>query len=117
METQFPGTTTTDTLFKNFPHEWLLLKGKLDFYLKASKHFKVGLYGEGVFSTQSFFHNYSSTILSAPAFQPTPESQTLFLEKFRAHQYVAVGLKLIGAASAVTGTADIKDILSIAPLP
>ena len=39
--------------------------------------------------------NYKSSILSAPAFNPTPESQTFFIDAFRSHNYLAGGLKLI----------------------
>ncbi len=92
-----PGSTTTDTIKKYAPvnRSWYMLKGKVDYYLKTNKHFKIGVLGEGVFSTQGFFQNYYSSILSAPAFTPTPESKTLFLEKFRAHKYIAGGMKLI----------------------
>ncbi len=43
-------------------------------------------------SNQPFFNNYTSSVLSAPAFEPIPESKTLFLPEFRAHNYAAVGL-------------------------
>ena len=34
-------------------------------------------------------------ILSAPAFNPTPESQTFFIDDYRAHSYLASGVKFI----------------------
>jgi hypothetical protein len=36
-----------------------------------------------------------ASILSAPSFNPIPESQTLFIDDYRAHQYLAGGLKAI----------------------
>ena len=33
--------------------------------------------------------------MSAPSFNPIPESQTLFVDSYRAHQYLAGGLKAI----------------------
>jgi len=48
-----------------------------------------------VSSNQTFFSNYQSSILSAPAFNPTPESQTFFIDEYRAHNYIAGGIKLI----------------------
>lgn len=74
---------------------WLQLKFTFDNYIRTSKRFKIGTLLEAVYSTQSFFSNYQSTILSAPAFNPTPESQTFFIEAYRAHNYLAGGLKTI----------------------
>ena len=33
--------------------------------------------------------------MSAPAFNPTPESQTFFIDAYRAHNYLAGGIKAI----------------------
>ncbi|MBA3899780.1 MAG: patatin-like phospholipase family protein [Bacteroidetes bacterium] len=76
-------------------HDWVQVKATLDSYLNKKGRFKFGLYLEGNYSNQPFFHNYTSTILAAPAFTPTPETRTVFLEKFRAHNYGALGLKHI----------------------
>lgn len=96
-ESFYPGTTSIDKKkYINSPyHNWFMLKFVLDSYIRTIKRFKLGVYLEGVYSTQDFFRNYISSILSAPAFNPTPESQTLFLENYRAHQYMAGGLKLV----------------------
>ncbi|MEO6305845.1 MAG: patatin-like phospholipase family protein, partial [Bacteroidia bacterium] len=98
QESHIPGNTSIDTLeFRNVTQPaWLQLKLTVDKYIKTFKGVKVGIFGEGVYSTQSFFSNYQATILSAPAFNPTPESQTFFIEAYRAHNYLAGGLKLIG---------------------
>lgn len=98
-ETYVPGSTSTDTtdLKSEVSHTWFNLKLSLDKYIKPIKYFKVGVFAEGVYSTQNFFRNYNSTILSAPAFNPIPESQTLFIADYRAHQYVSAGLKLIAS--------------------
>jgi NTE family protein len=97
FETYYPGSTALDTVnFIDGPyHEWFNLKLTVDKYIKPIKYFKIGVYAEGVYSSQDFFRNYASSILSAPAFNPIPESQTLFIDDYRAHQYVAGGLKAI----------------------
>jgi NTE family protein len=77
------------------PRQWALVKAKFDGYLKPFRFFKVGILAEGVFSSQGLFLNYTSSVLSAPAFQPTPESKTLFLPNFRAYKYAAGGGKMI----------------------
>ena len=76
-------------------HEWFQAKLVLDKYFKSRRFFKTGLYFEAVYSTQQFFTNYTSTVVSAPAFQPLTESKTLFQEGFRSYQYVAGGIKQI----------------------
>ncbi|MFN6039221.1 MAG: hypothetical protein ACK452_12190, partial [Bacteroidota bacterium] len=95
FESLYPGSTSTtkDTIV-DF-HQWFQLKAIADVYFNTVKRVKIGLYGEAAFNSQSFFNNYISTVLTAPAFMPTPESKTLFLTKYRAHKYVAGGIKMI----------------------
>lgn len=96
-ESYYPGNTSLDT--NSFQNEmrspWIQFKLTLDRYIRTSKALKFGLFGEGVYSTQGFFSNYESTILSAPAFNPTPESQTFFMDRYRAHDYLAAGVKVV----------------------
>ncbi len=96
-ESFYPGNTSTDTIgFKNkYTQPWVQFKVTFDGYLKTLKRFRVGLFGEFVSSSQTFFSNYQSSILSAPAFNPTPESQTFFIDDYRAHNYLATGAKLV----------------------
>lgn len=96
LESLLPGSTNTHELPSlNVPHEWTMFKAKFDGYLRPFRFFKVGVLAEGVYSTQGLFLNYTSSVLSAPAFMPTPESKTLFLTHFRAYRYVAAGGKMI----------------------
>lgn len=96
-ESFYPGTTSLDSVVtKDYPfHTWTQFKLTFDSYIRTFKGFKIGVFAEGVYSTQPFFKNYTSSILSAPAFNPTLESQTLFIPQYRAHQYIAGGLKAI----------------------
>lgn len=96
-ESYYPGSTSIDTLaFRNkYTIPWVQFKFTFDGYVKTFKRFRMGLFGELVSSSQSFFSNYQSSILSAPAFNPTPESQTFFIDAYRAHNYLASGVKLI----------------------
>lgn len=100
-ESYYPGNTSADTLtFINQPRlPWLQLKLSIESYIKTFRHFRIGVFGEGVYSTQSFFTNYNATILSAPAFNPTAESQTFFIPAYRAHNYLAGGVKAITTAA------------------
>jgi NTE family protein len=97
VEHYYPGSTSLDSVSViNGPgHDWFNFKLTIDKYIKPIKYFKVGVFAEGVYSSQNFFRNYTASILSAPSFNPIPESQTLFINDYRAHQYMAGGLKLI----------------------
>ncbi len=97
MEINTPGSTSSDTSSSIYKknHEWVTFKAKAERYFNRRGTFKIGIFGEGVFSTQTLFHNYTSSVLSAPAFQPTPDSKTIFLENYRAYQYAAGGLKFV----------------------
>ncbi len=96
-ESYYPGSTATDrTKYANTPsHNWFNLKLTIDKYIRPIKYFKIGVFGEAVYSSQDFFRNYTASVLSAPSFNPIPESQTLFIADYRAHQYLAGGLKAI----------------------
>ena len=87
-------------------HEWGQLQFSFDSYYKQRGLLRLGVYLEGVYSyslypvnspkpLETYFTNYTATALMAPAFQPIPESQTLFLPNYRAYNYLAGGTKLI----------------------
>lgn len=93
QENTIPGSTSIikdefDTILN-----WFQLKITYDKYFNKDASVRFGLFGEGVYSVQPFFNNYTASVLSAPAFQPISESKTLFQENFRAHSYFALGIK------------------------
>jgi NTE family protein len=90
-----PGTTAIDPTPLREIHEWVQFRITYDTYFKERGRWRLGFLGEAVYSSQPFFSNYTATMLSAPEFQPTPESRTYFLPQFRAHQFAAAGLKSI----------------------
>lgn len=94
-EFYLPGSTSPDkNPFRNIL-EWAQMRFIYDNYFKSRGTLRLGFYAEAVYSTQSFFSNYTASMLNAPAFQPTPESKTLFVPELRAHQFIATGLKNI----------------------
>jgi len=97
IEKTTPGSTSVMEKPFRGHHDWLRLKFIYDNYYKSRGHIKLGFYAEGVYSNQPFFNNYTGTILAAPAFTPISQTQTIFLEKFRAYRYVALGLKNVYA--------------------
>lgn len=71
---------------------WLQLEGNIHTYLPISNKFVLGLRGKAVVSSKGLLSNYTSTIAQAPAFTPTPHSQTIFNPAFRSTQYLAAGV-------------------------
>lgn len=91
-EEWFPGSTALENqdLLKN--HSWFYAKLQYQGYLTQKGPYRLGLHGEAVYSTQSFFSNYTSTILNTPSYEPIADMKTFFLENYRAYQYFGVGL-------------------------
>ncbi|MCC6939711.1 MAG: patatin-like phospholipase family protein [Flavobacteriales bacterium] len=92
------NSTVEGPFFKD-RHEWFVAKVQLDQYALPKGIFKFGVLLEGVYSTMPMFENYTASIIRAPAFQPTPESRTYFIDRFRAPKYVAGGLRTIIAVA------------------
>lgn len=90
-----PGSTSINRNSSFNVHEWFQLKGRYQNYYKRKGKLHLGFLGEGVWSDQGNFNNYTASTLRAPAFQPTPESKTYFLDGFRAYKYAAVGHQLV----------------------
>jgi NTE family protein len=94
-ETYLPGTTSNEERTLRKLHQWVNIKASYDVYYKSTGTIRLGLYAEAVYSNLELFTNYTASSLRSPAFKPTPESSTLFLESFRAYQYAAIGQKVI----------------------
>jgi len=88
----FPGSTTKiiNEVSKNLSYFQFKLYYE-NYFMKIGKRTKIGFKGELLLSNQPFYSNYISTLLNASAFYPNAESRTLFLNKFRAHNYAAAG--------------------------
>jgi len=92
-EVNQPGTTSlTDEVFER-NRGWVTVKGRYDHYFRMADKLSVGVFGEAAWSSQNFFSNYQTTLLMASAFEPTPESKTLFLDQYRSNRYGAIGAK------------------------
>jgi NTE family protein len=76
-------------------HDWADAKITYDKYYRSRGVVRLGFFAEGVYSSMKLFSNYTSSSLRSPVFQPTPESKTLYLNSFRAYQYIALGHKVI----------------------
>ncbi len=96
-ERNSPGSTSSDNVTLNRDHDWFQANLHIQTFYKKRGAIRLGLQFDGVYSVQPLFTNYTSTVLRSPAYQPIPESKTLFLESFRAHQFIALGHKIVFA--------------------
>jgi NTE family protein len=90
-----PGSTSNIIETSKVSHSFIQLKLDYQKYFRADKKLRLGLAVTGAFSNMPFFENYTSTVIQAPAYKPTPDSRTLFLESFHASKYAAVGGQII----------------------
>lgn len=90
-ETFSPGNTSPEQMKLTIPHIWLQALVTYENYYFNRGHFDLGLYSQLYYSSQSYFSNYVSTLLSARSFQPTPESTTKFMPSYRANKYAVLG--------------------------
>ncbi|MCX6257865.1 MAG: patatin-like phospholipase family protein [Bacteroidia bacterium] len=94
-ENHIPGSTSPDRIQIQKEHQWLQADVTIDRYFKINRLFNLGVYFEGVASKQDFLSDYTTSIINASVFQPTPFSKTMFLYNFRAYNFAGGGLKQI----------------------
>lgn len=94
-EIHTPGSTSLRRNTMDKTHNWWQLKATYEHFFEVANPYRIGIFTEMVLSTQEMFSNYTSTVLSAPAFYPVPYSKTIFSPAYRSHNYAAVGLKNI----------------------
>ena len=94
VEKYFPGNTSVISGDQRENRNWIRIKAELEHYLNFGKY-TYGYMVEGVVSNQPFFSNYNGSLINTPSFYPLQDSRTLFLQKFRAHSYVAGGIRNI----------------------
>ncbi len=95
VERNNPGSTIALNSLFEARHSWIQILLSSEVYNKITRRFTLGTHAELVVSNKSFFRNHFSSILSAPAFIPTPHSRTVFKENYRANSYIAAGVKPI----------------------
>ncbi|MFZ4400455.1 MAG: patatin-like phospholipase family protein [Bacteroidales bacterium] len=98
-EEYLPGSTSLNKSLFNTRQQWIQAKLTYDKYFSKTGFNTLGILVETFFSNQKLFNNYTASVLSAAAFTPFPESNTLFLTPFRSNVYAAFGIKdIIGLA-------------------
>jgi len=97
IEDNYPGnTSSTQDFIINRSHSEYRLASKAEKYFSIHKNLKLAIVAEAKkVWTDNFYTNYTSTMLSAPIYQPFPESKTLYFSDYVSHSYTALGAKLI----------------------
>lgn len=91
-ENYIPGTTSRlPRVYDEFNTIWAARFHHTK-YFRISNHLSFGYLLDAVYSTKTTFSNYLSTVLMAPAFQPTVHSKTIFVPEFRSNAYLAGGI-------------------------
>lgn len=90
-----PGSTSEINEEIKQSHQWYNIQFFRDKYFKINKHFHLGYLFQTSITNMDFFSNYTSTLLNANVFRPTPHSTTMVLDHYRAHSYLALGFKPI----------------------
>jgi NTE family protein len=101
-ESEIPGSTNPELVLFDKNHQYLVGHLKYESYFESSKWLTLGIELESYISTKDFFHNYTSTIISANVFSPTVQSSMRYLQYLRANNYGAGGLKAIIPISSST---------------
>ncbi|MDR0694066.1 MAG: patatin-like phospholipase family protein [Prevotellaceae bacterium] len=73
-------------------HQWFAARFYYESYYPIGNHFSLGILADVLFTNRTTFGDDFSTLISMPAFQPTPHSASLVLEDYRADIYAGLGL-------------------------
>jgi NTE family protein len=91
-EWHMPGNLSDRNSAFEKAHQWFAARIYYESYYPMGDHFTLGFMTDVLFSNRSVFGDNFSTLLSMPAFQPTPHSTSLVLEDYRADIYAGLGL-------------------------
>ncbi|WP_288911562.1 patatin-like phospholipase family protein [uncultured Bacteroides sp.] len=89
-----PGNSPETATWKE-RQSWLQISYMKEAYHTMSPKFTLGWMAEAVCSSKNFSENYTATMMQACDFSPTPHSELMYNEAFRANQYIAAGIKPI----------------------
>lgn len=87
-----PGSTSQQVLDEKMNYYWFSARLENTRYLGLAKGFSLGYHYELNAGFKPLLTNYFSTLISAPAFQPNLITKSLFMENYRANQYIGAGL-------------------------
>ncbi len=94
-EKHIPGSTAKfEDIFQE-SHEWFQFRVFYENFFRDYGLVNLAFYSELLLSNKDFLSNYTSTLLSSPAFRYVPQTRIHFLPNYRAHNYAVAGLKTV----------------------
>ena len=92
FESYFPGSTSENVQNEKLDYLWLSAKYENTGYVPIGRSFSLGYYINLQATFKPLLSTYFSTLLEVPVFQPNIVTKSLFMEHYRAYQFVAFGL-------------------------
>jgi len=92
LESYSPGSTSEEVQNQRLKFAWFSAKFKNIGYIQMGNSFSLGYYIQAEATFKPLLSNYFSTILEATSFQPNLVTKSLFMEHYRANQFIALGL-------------------------
>lgn len=92
LEGYTPGSTSEARQNERMNYVWFSAKFKNVGYIQMGSFFSLGYHVQAEATFKPLLSNYFSTILESTAFQPNLITKGLFMEHYRANQFIALGL-------------------------
>jgi len=92
LEKYIPGSTSPEQINVKNDYYWISARFENCGYIPFRGGFSLGYYLRAEATFKPLLSNYYSTIIEAPVFQPNLITKGLFMEHYRAYQFMAVGL-------------------------
>ena len=92
VESYYPGSTSQVENNEKKNYYWWSVKLENCGYIPLKGSFSLGYHLRVQATFSPLLSNYYSSIIEAPVFQPNLISKGLFMEHYRAHQFIAAGL-------------------------
>ncbi len=92
VESYYPGSTAETSLNEKRNYTWFSAKFQNIGYVPLGESFVLGYHLQAEATFKPMLSNYYSTIIEATAFQPNIITKGLFMEHYRANQFIALGL-------------------------
>ncbi len=87
-----PGSTSGEVADQRENYYWLSARYENTGYIPMKESFSLGYHYLMQATFKPLLTNYYSTIIEAPVFQPNLITRSLFMEEYRAHQFIGAGL-------------------------
>lgn len=91
-ESYYPGSTAQAENNENINYFWWSFEMENCGYIPLKRSFALGYHIKLQADFKPLLSNYYSSIIEAPAFQPNIITKGLFMEEYRANQFLAAGL-------------------------